>query len=403
MLPGGKFEFADTNFFGQAVTERIYGVDGVNPAFEFDGTTLVPIFTGAAPETPSHLCVHREYLFLSIQSSYFWSAPGAPYDFTAIDGGGEAAVGQVITAMVSMPGAVTYQGTIFTLGIFSRFNTYILYGASNATWSMVSYNTGNGANAFTARNMAQTFAFDDAGVIVIQSAIQYGNFSQDSITSNILPFIYANLNLATYAALNRDKSQYRIFFSNGYGLYITVVNGKTVGCMPVYFPDVVQCCYEGRTPSGREVTYFGTSNGFVMQLDKGTSFDGANINYQLVMNYTSEKSPQVVKRFRRASVEIMTQSASYVDLQVGYSLGYSSQEYMQASTTDYTMYLSNSNWDAFTWDNFFYDTTGNSPFRVDMEGTAENVAMAFSGSSAYVPAFTINSIMIHFTPRRVMR
>jgi len=60
LLPGGKFEFVVDNFAGQSATERIYGADGVNPAFEFDGDILVPILTGATTDTPSHVASQKK-------------------------------------------------------------------------------------------------------------------------------------------------------------------------------------------------------------------------------------------------------------------------------------------------------------------------------------------------------
>ena len=53
MTVGGKFEFVVDNFAGQSSTRRIYGCDGVNRGFEFDGTTFVPITTGASPDVPT--------------------------------------------------------------------------------------------------------------------------------------------------------------------------------------------------------------------------------------------------------------------------------------------------------------------------------------------------------------
>jgi hypothetical protein len=409
LLPGGKYEFAIANFTGATATERIYGVDGVNKAFEFDGTVFTPIVTGATTDTPSHVVSHRNYLFLALKSSIMYSAPGLPYDWTAIGGAGEIACGDDVTGMIAMPGGTTTP----TLGIFSRENTYVLYGTGPTTFNFVAYNTGSGAVPFTVQNMAQTLAFDDRGAVSIQAAIQYGNFSQASITANVLPFINERLNKCTCATLNRRKSQYRIFFSDKYGLYITIVNGTPIGCMPVYFTNVVSCVYEGKLSTGEDINFFGSDNGMVYQLDKGTSFDGEPIEWQLVLNYSSAKSPRVLKRYRKAAVELAVQGSSYVDMFLGYALGYDSIEYEQmysdtaslflSNSDAYYTYLSTSRWDNFTWDNFFWDTRGLSPLEVSLSGTAENIALAFSGMLDYVQPFTINSIMIHYTPRRVMR
>ena len=402
LLPGGHFEFVVNNFRGQSSTSRIYGCDGKNKAFEFDGDILVPLTTGATTDTPTHLAAHRGFLFLAIASSVIYSAPGDPYDYTAIGGAAEVATGSEVTGVISLPGSPTNS----TLGIFSRDRTSILYGTGSDDFNLVKYEDGTGAVPYSVGSMAQTLAFDDSGVITIQAALQYGNFTQTSLTSRVQPFITERLNKCTASSVNRLKSQYRVFFNDGYALYVTVVNGKPQGCMPVYFPNTVRCCFDGRKSTGEEVVLFGSDGGYVYQLDKGSSFDGAAIEWLLVLNYTSARNARILKRWRKASVELSTlssASSSYVPLQVGYMLGYDSSEYEQPVTSYYDKYLGNNRWDSFVWDNFFWDSNGSTPLDVELLGTAENMALAFSGSSDYVNPFTINSIIVHYTPRRSMR
>ena len=53
-VPGGTLDAVTANFTGSTDTKRIYGADGVNHAFEFDGTNYIPIRAGMAVDTPSH-------------------------------------------------------------------------------------------------------------------------------------------------------------------------------------------------------------------------------------------------------------------------------------------------------------------------------------------------------------
>lgn len=400
LLPGGKFEFEEGNFAGQATSRRIYGCDGVNKAFEFDGDILVPITTGATTDTPAHIAIHKNYLFLSLGSSVMHSAPGLPYDFTAIGGASEIATGDTVTAMIVMPGGTSTA----TLGIFSRSNTGILYGTSAADWNFVQYNTGTGAMAYSVKNMSQTLAFDDRGAVGIQAALQYGNFDASTLTNLILPFVNDRLNLLTYSTLNRSKSQYRLFFSDGYGLYITIVNGKLFGCMPVYYPNSVYCAYDGKASTGTDVSYFGSTNGYVYQFDKGTSFDGAIIPFELELNYSTARTPRTLKRYRKASLEVTATSETYATFNFGYSIGYNNvMTYEQPDNAVYSQFVSGLRWDVFTWDQFFWDSNSLAPVECEMVGTAENMAIAITGNYDYVSSFTINSMLVHFTPRRMMR
>lgn len=402
MLPGGAVECIVTNFYGQANTTRVYGVDGVNPAFEFDGETLVPIVTGATTDTPTHLVNHLEYLFLSFGSSIIPSAAGDPFDWTGTSGTFEIATGSAVTGLVTLPGSADSGA----LGVFSRSSTYILYGKGVDTFALVSYEEGVGAMPFSAKNMSQTMAYDDSGALAIQAAIQYGNFAQTTLTATLVPFVNDRRDKCTCASVNRNKSQYRVFFSDGYGLYITIVNGKFVGATPVYFPVPVRCVFDGKTSTGEHVTFFGADNGYVYQLERGSSFDDEPIEWLVAFNYTNARGPRVKKRWRKASIELSTSGAAqsaYVETTIGYSSGYDSIEYAQSDYVSGEKYIGNNRWDSFSWDNFFWDGSGTSPLDVELLGTSENIALSFSGSSKYVNQFSINSIIFHYTPRRAMR
>lgn len=399
LLAGGKFSFEEHNFGGQANTNRIYGCDGVNPLFEFDGTVLVKIPTGATGDTPLKVLEHKGYLFAIIKGSAIHSAPGLPYDFTALSGAYEIATGADITDAISMPGA---QST-GTLALFNRGNTNILYGNSPSDWNLTPYNNGTGSLPFSAQNMAATFVFDDRGVNSVQTSLQFGNFTQSTITNAVLPFINDKINKMVASTLCRRKSQYRLFFNDGYGLVITVVNNKLLGCMPIYFPDAVTCIYEGKTSTGVDVIYFGSDNGMVYQMEIGTSFDGVAMDFYLITNYSNSKSPRTLKTYRKALPEISSEQGAYVAFDFSYVLGYNSSEYNQPVQSTYSAYTGQIQWDQFIWDNFFWDSNRVEPLEIDLDGTAENISIVINGSSNYIPAFSLNSILVHYSPRRMMR
>ena len=399
LLPNGRFEFIKTNFKGQVSTTRIYGCDGVNPAFEFDGDILVPIFTTADPETPKHIIKHRDFLFLSIRSEFFVSVAGEPYNFSGVEGAWNKATGRTITGFKVLPGDATGSA----LAVFNRSDLGILYGKTKTDFNFVQYNIGVGAVDYTLQNMTDTLAFDDRGLTSVRTSQSFGNFTQATITSNILPFINSKLGKAVASTLNRRKSQYRLFFDDGYAFYSTIVNGKPRGNMPVKFAHTVFCAFEDKLPTGEDVSFFGGTDGMLYQMDKGSSFDGENIDFSIILNYSSARTPRVKKRFRKASIEINAESSVYIEMAVGYILGYDSMEYTQPPSTNYDAFFSTSRWDAFTWDDFFWDARGLQPLEVGLGGSAENIALFINGSSDYVFPFTVNSIIYHYTPRRSMR
>lgn len=401
LSPGGRFEFAKGNFTGRVTTDRAYGTDGVNKAFEFDGTTLAPITTGlSAPssDTPLHVAVHKGYLFVSYGSSALYSGPGTPFKWSAVDGGGEIAVGDNVTAMITLPGN---QSTA-TLAIFQTTNTSFLYGNAAATWQLVTYNTGVGARPYSVQNLFDSFSFDDFGVMTLQATLNFGNFSASAITRNILPFIVAERATVVASGMSRTKGQFRVFFRDGYGIYMTISNQTYLGAIPVLFPNAVTCTDNDKTASGDEVNYFGSTNGFVYQFDKGTSFDGGDLFAFITMAWDALKSPRLRKRFRAASVEVS--GVGYAAFNFSYLIAYGSVLTLQApqmATT--TPFVPAPIWDSFVWDQFTWDGVTLSPTDADMVGTAENVQVTIQSSTNYMNAYQVNSIIYHYTPRRGIR
>ena len=399
MIPGGKFEFTTGNFSGQLGTLRIYGCDGANRAFEFDGTTLVPITTGISPDTPKHIAVHKNFLFLSVQSSIFYSGIGTPFRWSVVDGGGEIATGDTVTNMLVLPGN---QNTA-TLTVTGRSSTSMLYGTSAATWNFVTYSNGVGGVDYTAQNLSETYVFDDRGVVSLQTTLNFGNFASASLTQNIKAFIADKRTKVAFSSVSRELNQYRVFFTDGYALYLTIVNGKYLGAAPVFFEDPVYCAWEGEASTGAEISYFGgLTGGYVYQLDVGSSFDGESIDAFVTLAYDFAGAPRLNKQWRHASLEM--QGDYYAAISFGYNLGYNSSEIDQPSTVSYSSaFQSAPPWDVFIWDSFTWDGITLAPTEVDVVGTAENIQASISSTTDYMYPFTVNSVIYHYTPRRGLR
>lgn len=400
LSPGGHFEFVKCNFSGQLSTRRIYGCDGVNQAFEFDGVTLAPISTGLSPDVPQHICFHNNYLLLSKDSSIIGSGPGVPYKYSTLDGGFEIATGDTVTAMLTLPGNQSSP----TLGVYLRSNTSMLYGSDASTFKLVSFNVGSGALPYSAQNLFDTFVMDDLGVISLKTTLNFGNFLPTTLTKNIFPFIQLERTKLVASSVQRSKSQYRLFFNDGYGLWLTAVNQQYLGSSVVLFPNPVSCIDNAEDEEGAEVSYFGSSDdlGYVYQMDVGTSFDGEDIPAFITTAWNPIGSSRILKRYRAASVEI--QGVGYAAINFGYQLGYNStligQPLPVATATGFRVQAI---WDSFTWDNFTWDGQTLSPTDVDMTGTAENVQFTISSSTNYISAYTLNSIITHYTQRRGLR
>lgn len=395
MSPGGSLEF-DIGAVG--AQRRAYGVDGVNKGFEFDGTTLIPINTGNTVDIPDRVMVHQHHLFFAFDNSVQHGGIGTPYNWTTTAGAGEYLADGAVTQMRRLPG----DQTTGAAAICSDTGTQILYGTSEANFQLVTFEDSSGAKPRSAQLMGQLYTLDDRGVMAVPTAQSFGNFSSASMTLPIRPFIQTRRNSVTGSLVNREKNQYRVFFDDGAGLYLTIANGKFVGSMPVQFPNIPLCCCAGEAPDGQEVAYFGDADGYVYQLDAGTSFDGAEIPYDFTLNFAHQGSPRHNKRYRRATVEVS--GDSYCEFELGATFGYATTEREQWDLMPTTpVVLWPSYWDSMTWDEFIWDGRSMNPVYMDLPGSGENIELAVRGSSELFDSFTINSILIDYTMRRQSR
>lgn len=399
--PGGRFEFANYSFTG-ASAQKMYGCDGVSRAFEFDGTTLVPIATGmesaAAPYTyPSHIAVHKGHLFLAYVNSVQHSRPGYPYQWNVIVGAGEIAMGDDVTAFQVQPGG---QGEA-ALAIFTRNQFSILYGKTVDDWNLVPFRFESGCLPYTAQFMASSIYLDDRGLTSLAAVQAYGNFEDATISKLIQPWLRERKPLAVDSCVVRAKNQYRLFFSSGAALYVTMDGGKVLGMMPQLFEHVPTCVCSSEESGGDEVMFFGSTNGMVYQMDRGTSFDGEAIDAWLDLAFNNFGSPRVIKRFRHVMFEVA--GLGYAEFGFTYDLNYGGTDTAQPGTQTIEAALQPVYWDSFTWDSFVWDGAALMPARGDVGGSAENISIKIRSNSDYFEPLKLSGALIQLSVRRDMR
>lgn len=397
LLPGGRYEFITTNFGGSITSKRMYGCDGVNRAFEFDGSYFVPIPTGMTTDTPAHIGENKKHLFLSFGSSVQHSSTGAPYGWTPVTGAAELGMGDTVTGFAKQPGSEASGA----FAIFTRNRMSILYGNSSSDWNLVGYREEVGAFAYTIQDVGSTMFLDDRGITDLSTSQAFGNFAHNAISNAVRTSINEWRTLATASCISRDQSQYRLFFSNKYALYVTAVGRKITGIMPILFTDTVRCAVSLEMNDGSEAMFFGSDDGWVFQLDKGTSFDGDAIDSYIDLSYAFQGRPRINKRYRNLTTEV--DGDGYAEVQVGYSLGYGSTDISQPADQSRTVDFSPTFWDDFTWDTFYWDGVSLLPDTVSIEGEAENISLSYRSNDDYFEPFTITTAVLHYTPRRRLR
>jgi hypothetical protein len=397
-VPNGRFEFVNGNFGGQLASLNMYGCDGKNRAFEYDGSVFVPIASGMSSDAPEHIAIHQNQLFLSFKASLQHSAPGEPYSWNAIIGAGELAVGDDITGLVTQPGA---EGG-GALSILSKNSTYTLYGTGAIDWKLVSFKNEAGSYPYTAQLMSsRTIIFDDRGICDLATSQNYGNFEDATLSNQVKNEVNSKKSIASASTISREKNQYRIFFTDATGYYVTFAAGKVIGIMPITFANPVRCACSLESSSGEDLSFFGSTNGYVYQMDRGTSFDGESIEAFINLAYNFSQAPRIRKRFRQAAFEI--EGDGYSEFNFSYELIYGTTLVQQPGSSRVIIDLGSTFWDSITWDSFYWDGQTIGPVETDMTGTGENYSISLISDSDYFRPHKISGVIVHFSDRRQLR
>lgn len=395
----GTFEFVNANFGGTSGTLRMYGVDGQNRGFEFDGTVFVPIETGMVDDAPSHVAVHQNQLFYSFGASVQHSAPGDPYMWSPIVGAGELALGDDVEGFAPVPGT----GSSGAMAIMSRNSTYTLYGTGVIDWNLVSYKNEAGGYARTLQLVSGRWVmFDERGICDLRTSQNYGNFEDSELSTLIKNELTSKTALDSTSVIIRNRNQYRLFFSDRSAFYVTFSGGNVMGIMPMLYNHPVVCACSAELSNGSEVMYFGSDDGYVYQMDKGTSFDGEAIEAYIYLSYNHSGSPRAKKRYRQAALEVSLEG--YSSLYFNYELMYGTETKLaQPVASAVTFNLTTGVWDTGYWDTGYWDGRLLDLAECDMTGSAENCSLILTSSSDSIFPHRISGAIVHYSDRVQMR
>lgn len=404
LAPGGKYEFRTENFGGLASMKKMYGVDGVNKAFQFDGTTFTQITTGMAHDAPNHLEIHKNYLFLAFDASLQYSAVGDPLTWSVVVGAGEIALGDHINSLVSFIGSAsgsTIASSTDALVIHTNSKTLVLYGSSNADFSLSKQSSTAGGVEQSVQVLDRPYYLSDQGIVNLSTTQAFGNFTSSSLSQTMQDFMNQERSRVASSCIVRGKSQYRLYFNDGYGLHMSFLNNKVIGLMPVQLGIALRCIVSEKNSLNTEQIFAGSDLGYVYQMEKGPNFDGQPIIGYLYLAFASFKSPRTRKRFRRVVIE--TEGNGYMEYAVDADLGWASTEISPSPAQTVLTQLLESTWDNATWDQFFWDGVNEAPNEVPLDGTAENIGLKiFTQGDSFEP-FNMNSVIFHYSMRRKLR
>ncbi|PGH55889.1 hypothetical protein CRT60_21800 [Azospirillum palustre] len=399
LLPGGRFEFQNYNFTGLAGADRMYGCDGVNPAFEWDGSVFVPILTGMATDTPRHIAAHSNYLFLSFDASLQFSGLGDPYAWSVLTGAGELSIGQTIAGMI--PG---YAGT---MPIWGRNRLAVLYGTvfsgSQADGDLKVITEEAGAIEWSVQAMAQPVWLDDRGVRNLASVQEFGDFQAGTLSRLIKPYLDGKrkAGATVVASLRvRDLNQWRLFWSDGTGLVMDL-SSDGPAFMPLDLGRVVRCAASVEGADGAEQLYFGSDDGYVFRLDSGTSCDGQPLAGYVRLAFNHLGSPTLNKRFHKATVEVT--AAPNTTLYASADFDYGNPDLPSAAEQSFDVAGRGGFWSEATWNEFYWSSPVEGVAEAYIDGSGVSISLAIGTEATYEDPHTIHGLTLHHSARGLRR
>jgi hypothetical protein len=387
--PNGSIESVEYNFLAQPTSKVVLWVDGSNQARMFDGTTITAIKNAGmgVNDTPTHLAVHQERLFLSYNGgSVQYSAVGVPNDWTT--GAGEIGLGDDITSLTSNIGG--------TLLVTCEKSIKVLEGDSSLTWALKTFSDNMGSRAKTLNKIFDTVIFMSGAVVTTLSAAQeFGSFKSSTISPKVANTLRKYSQSASASVVIKSLNQYVLFFSNN-EIFIFSFSGKSLkGVTRANYKMPVIHAFSFVDNNGIESFFFTSNTGFVYQGGVGTSFDGDPISYKLHLPFHHYGSPNNLKKFQRITTEI--QSVSDMTISVGTCFNYLSPGTPRGIIDDIDLVTSKDSWGNGIWGEMIYS----SPAAVNhstynLYGIGYNMGLRFSSESAFGSQHTIQNFITDY-------
>lgn len=396
LFPGGKYEFINHNFQGATYLQNMYGVDGVNKGFFFDGATFTQVTTGMVADAPTHLIAHKFHLFYVFPGgSVQHSSPGDPTAWSPILGAAELALGQDSTGFLGLPGQA--------LAIYARNATFILKGSGVADWELDTFDEEAGAAEWSLQRFKYPLVLDDRGITNLQAVQDFGDFRAKTLSQKFQKVIDQLKPLLVTSLRVRTKDHYRLFFSDGRILTIGVDGTKIIGALISNYGLNIVTAVSVENLAGKEILLGGSDNGYVYRLDSGNNFDGEQVDAWIRPVFNHFKTPENKKRFFKSVLEI--DAPDEVTLQFIPEFDYSNPDLpsavegsMDANGSGGIWGESGTIWGEFEWGGQLVSTAEGY-----IDGTGSNLSLFIRSMLTYEAPYTIQGTTIHYSVRGIKR
>lgn len=392
LSPGGRVAADLYNFTASLDTKRLYGCDGVNREFEFDGTVYVPLTIDMPTRATVVLC-HKNHVFFGFRGSIQHSGITTPYRYSVVSGAAELGTGDVVTGLLTVAGSEDQAAML----VLCQDAAWVLFGNDSSNWQLTPLSREAGAAAYSAQDCGVSMVYDTPGFRAYKSTDRFGNFLWELESRLIEPLVQNKTAVASM--FSKALSRYRVFFNDGTAWSATPGSQGWEWTTLDYGRDIVLA--HSTEVGGVTRTFYGDAEGWVYEADIGRSFDGDNIVATLKLHFLSQRSPMLDKTYRYGLLETLAESPFLLRVAAEFDDGTAEKEMTAAFSA--RLFGRGAIYDQSLFDQAFYDTRRQDRRRVGIKGGGYAVAPIFISDSNDELPHTIKSVTMFYTPRRGSR
>lgn len=223
-----RYLFITANFYGDPNWKSMYGVNGVDRAFTYNGEYFYKIFAhpDADKDKPRHIANHHSHLALGYaEGRVDVSVVGEPYNFDGAKGASSWAFGDSVTGLLPLSGTM--------LGIFCQKSVWGLSGTTVDNFTSQVISPKMGAIEYTVTDMGFPVYANVYGIYTLSQTTEYGDYKGTPLSQDVSPWLRDRLQRdgtsdkeVVVAWPVRAKNQYKLAFADGYVLTMTMNFGN---------------------------------------------------------------------------------------------------------------------------------------------------------------------------------
>lgn len=257
-----RYQMVTANFYGDKKLNSIYGANGLSRGFAYNGDWFYKIYTqpDEVKDRPRHVAYHHWHLALGYDEGRVdISVVGEPYNFDGSLGASSWTIGDQVVGLLPLSGTI--------LGVFGSKSVWGISGTTVDNFATQVISPNIGATEYTICDMGTPVYANAYGIYTLAQTQQYGDYMGVPMSQDVSPWLrprlvrkYTSEREVEVAWPVRSKNQYRLAFSDGYVLSMTM-NGQAVPTFSKQKYFLGEVCTPGWERLGEYKTESGPSGG----------------------------------------------------------------------------------------------------------------------------------------------